>query len=280
MKLGIDLSQATVAKYMVRRVGTPSPTWRSFLRNQASGIAAIDMFVAVSASFRLLYVMVILAHGRRKIVRTAVTERPTADWRSLQVTEAFPWDTAPRCLLRDRDASYSANFHRRVEVMGTTEVVTAPRSPWQNAYVERVIGSIRRECLDHLVIFSERHLRRVLSSYVDYYHRSRTHLSLNKDCPEQRPIPARKVGKSSPSLKLAGYIIDTSASRPNGINYCLPLVAQRPKLLLSASAKTIWQCWMSGVMTPVTGYMHNWPLAEPLERSKTENRETMQRQPA
>ena len=131
LKLGIDVSQATVAKYMVRRVGRPSPTWRSFLRNQAAGIAAIDMFVVVSASFQLLYVMIILAHDRRRIVRFDVTEHPTAVWLSRQVTEAFPWDTAPRYLLRDRDASYGAHFRNRVEAMGITEVVTAPRSPWQ-----------------------------------------------------------------------------------------------------------------------------------------------------
>ena len=161
LKLGIEVSQATVAKYMVRRRGAPSSTWRSFLRNHAEGIAAIDMFVVASASFRLLYVTIILAHGRRNIVRTAVTEHPTAAWLSRQVIEAFPWDTAPRHLLRDRDASYGSYFCSRVEAMGIKEVVTAPRSPWQNPYVERVIGSIRRECLDHVVIFNERHLRRL-----------------------------------------------------------------------------------------------------------------------
>src|SRR3984893_6410174 len=146
LKLGIEISQATVAKYMVRRRGRPSPTWRSFLRNQATGIAAIDMFVVASASFRLLYVMIILAHDRRKIVRFDVTRNPTADWLARQVTEAFPWDTAPRYLLRDRDGSYGSEFCRRVDAMGITEVVTASRSPWQNAFVERVIGSLRRDC--------------------------------------------------------------------------------------------------------------------------------------
>jgi putative transposase len=204
LKLGIEISQATVAKYMVPRPGTPSPTWRTFLRNQAEGIAAIDMFVVASASFRLLYVMVILAHDRRRIIHTAVAEHPTAAWLSRQVTEACPWDTAPRYLLRDRDASYDQHFRRRVDAMGITEVVTAPRSPWQNAYVERVIGSIRRECLDHLVIFNERHLRRVLSSYVDYYHRSRTHLSLDKDCPDSRSIMPRRIGRVVAIPKVAG----------------------------------------------------------------------------
>ncbi len=167
LKLGIEISQATVAKYLVRRRGTPSPTWRSFLRNQAAGITAIDMFVVVSASFRLLYVMVILAHDRRKIVRFDVTRHPTAGWLARQVTEAFRRDTAPRYLLRDRDASYGSEFCKRVDAMGITEVVTAPRSPWRNAYVERVIGSIRCDCLDYIVIFNERHLRRVMSSYAD-----------------------------------------------------------------------------------------------------------------
>ena len=181
---------------MVRRRGVPSSTWRSFLRNHAQGIAAIDMFVVASASFRLLYVMIILAHDRRKIMRTAVTGHPTAAWLSRQVTEAFPWDTAPRYLLRDHDASYGLDFRSRVEAMGITEVITAPRSPWQNAYVERVIGSIRRECLDHIVIFNERHLRRVLSSYVDYYQRTRTHLSLDKDCPDPPPDSASQRRES------------------------------------------------------------------------------------
>ncbi len=204
LKLGIEISQAAVAKYMVRRRAAPSSTWRSFLRNHAEGIAAIDMFVVASASFRPLYVMIILAHDRRNIVSTAVTEHPTAAWLSRQVTEAFPWDTAPRYLLRDRDASYGSYFSNRVKVMGITEVVTAPRSPWQNAYVERVIGSIRRECLDHIVIFNERHLRRVLSSYVDYYHRTRTHFSLDKDCPPSRPIQPRRVGRVVAIPKVGG----------------------------------------------------------------------------
>jgi transposase InsO family protein len=204
LKLGIEVSQATVAKYMVRRRGIPSQNWRSFLRNHAQGIAAIDMFVVASASFRLLYVMIILAHDRRTILSTAVTEHPTAAWLSRQAIEAFPWDTAPRYLLRDRDASYGLEFRSRVEAMNLTEVITAPRSPWQNAYVERVIGSIRRECLDHLVIFNERHLRRVMSLYVDYYQRTRTHLSLDKDCPDFRPIQHRCVGRVLAIPKVGG----------------------------------------------------------------------------
>src|SRR5271167_1806500 len=195
LKLGIGVSQATVGRHMVRRHGPPSPTWRTFLGNQIDGIAAIDMFVVVTAAFRLLYVSVILGHARRKILHLNVTQHPTAGWLSRQITEAFPWDTAPRYLLRDRDASYGQCFRERARVMGIKEVVTAPRSPWQNAYVERVIGSIRRECLDHVVVINERHLRRVLFSYVDYYHRSRTHLSLDKDCPDTGPIQPPNTGR-------------------------------------------------------------------------------------
>jgi transposase InsO family protein len=204
LKLGIEVSQSTVAKYMMRSRGRPSPTWRTFLHNEASGIAAIDMFVVPSATFRLLFVMLILVHDRRKIVRFDVTQHPTAGWLSRQVTEAFPWDTAPRFLLRDRDASYCSVFRKRIEAMGITEVVTEPRSPWQNAYVERAIGSIRRECLDHIVVFNERHLRRVLSSYVDYYHRTRTHLSLDEDCPDSRPIQPPRCGPVVELPQVAG----------------------------------------------------------------------------
>jgi putative transposase len=182
-----------VGRYMIRRQCPASPTWRSFLQNQMDGIAAIDMFVVVTAAFR--FVSVILSHARRKILHLNVTQHLTAGWLSRQVTEAFPWDTAPRYLLRDRDTSYGRSFCDRAQAMGITEVVTAPRSPWQNAYVERVIGSIRRECLDHVVVFNERHLRRVLISYVHYYHASRTHLSLAKDCPDPRRIRPPSQGK-------------------------------------------------------------------------------------
>src|SRR5256714_232612 len=173
----------------------PSPTWRSFLHNHMYCLAAIDMFVVVTATFRLLYALIVLGHDRRKVIHFEVTENPTQDWLARQMTEAFPWDTAPRYLLRDRDASYGQDFRDRVEAMGIEEVVTAPRSPWQNPFVERIIGSIRRECLNHVIIFDERHLGRVLSSYFQYYHKSRTHLSLDKDCPETRPIHPPAAGK-------------------------------------------------------------------------------------
>jgi transposase InsO family protein len=216
LKLGIQISQATVARYMVRRTCSPSPTWRNFLSNQIEGIAAIDMFVVASASFRLLYVMVILSHARRRIVRFDVVQHPTSAWLARQVTEAFPWDTAPHYLIRDRDGSYGRVFSERLNAMGISEVVIAPRSPWQNAYVERVIGSIRRECLDHIVIYNERHLRRVMTSYRNYYHRSRTHLSLEKDCLDPRPIQLESRAKVIAIAEVGGRQLD-SQPRTQGL---------------------------------------------------------------
>jgi putative transposase len=186
------------------------------------------MFVVASASFRLLYVMIILAHDRRKIVRFDVTRYPTPGWLARQVTEAFPWQTAPRYLLRDRDASDGQDFRRQVDAMGIAEVVSAARSPWQNAYVERVIGSIRRESLDHIVIINQRHLRRVLSSYADYYRRSRAHLSLDKDCPVPRPVMPRASEASSPSRKSMACITATSVSPPDRYHFPLAQVAGLP----------------------------------------------------
>jgi putative transposase len=195
LKLGIKISQATVGRWMPWRPKVPSPTWRSFLSNHLPDIAAIDMFVVATATFQLLYALIVLSLDRRRVVHFEVTPNPTQDWLSRQMTEAFPWDTAPRYLLRDRDKSYGPTFRHRARAMGITEVVTAPRSPWQNPYAERLIGSIRRECLDHVIIFSERHLRRVLSSYFQYHHDSRTHLSLGKECPRPRPIQFPSAGK-------------------------------------------------------------------------------------
>jgi len=194
LKLGINVSQATVGRWMPWRPKVPSPTWRSFLRNHLPDIAAIDMFVVATATFQLLYALIVLSLDRRRIVHFAVTPNPTQDWLSRQMTEALPWDTAPRYLLRDRDKSYGPAFRHRVRAMGITEVITAPRSPWQNPYAERLIGSIRRECLDHVIIFNERHLRRVLSNYFQYHHNTRTHLALGKDSPTRRPIQPPSTG--------------------------------------------------------------------------------------
>ena len=195
LMLGIEVSQATVGRYMPWRPKVPSPTWRSFLRNHMRNMAAVDMFVVATATFRLLYALIVLGHDRRRIIHFEVTQNPTQVWLARQMTEAFPWDTAPRYLLRDRDASYGQAFRDRVEAMAIKEVVTAAQSPWQNPYVERVIGSIRRECLNHIIIFDECHLRGVLSSYFHYYHQTRTHLSLDKDCPDTRPVHRPAAGK-------------------------------------------------------------------------------------
>jgi putative transposase len=195
LKLGIVVSQATVGRYMPWRPKVPSPAWRSFLRNHMSDTVAVDMFVVVTATFRLLYTVIILGHDRRKVIHFDGTQNPTQVWLARQMTEAFRWDTAPRYLLRDRDASYGQAFRNRICMMGIREVVTAARSPWQNANVERIIGSVRRECLDHVIVFDEHRLRRVLSSYCRYYHQTKTHLSLGKDCPERRPLQPPTASK-------------------------------------------------------------------------------------
>ena len=188
LKLGIDIGQTSVAKYMARRRGPPSQGWKTFLRNHADGTVAMDLFVVPTISFRLLYGLLIMGHGRRQILWFGVTAHPTAEWIANQLTEACGWEQIPRYLIRDRDGAYGEIFIRRVRSIGIRDRPTSPRSPWQNAYAERLIGSIRRECLDHVVVFGERHLRHVLLSYMDYYNNTRTHLSLNKDAPISRAV--------------------------------------------------------------------------------------------
>ena len=165
LKLGIDVGQTTVAKYMAKRRRPPSQGWRTFLHNHADGIASMDLFVVPTVSFRLLYGLLILQHGRRQILWLGVTAHPTAEWIARQLTEAYGWTAAPRYLVRDRDAVYGDIFIRRLQAMGIRDRPTAARSPWQNGYAERLIGSIRRDCLDHVVVFGERHLRHLLESY-------------------------------------------------------------------------------------------------------------------
>ena len=152
LKIGIDVSQATVAKYMARNRKPPSQTWRTFLKNHAKDLVSLDFFVVPTITFQLLFAFVILSHDRRRPVHFAVTANPTAEWTARQLLQAFPWDNAPRYLLRDRDAIYGERFCETARWMGIREVLTAPRSPWQNAYAERLIGSIRRECLDHVIV--------------------------------------------------------------------------------------------------------------------------------
>jgi putative transposase len=187
-KLGIEVAKSTVEKYRVRPRKPPSPTWKTFLKNHVQDLVSLDFFVVPTVRHTLLFVLVILAHHRRRVVHFNVTEHPTAEWTAQQVINAFPWDEAPRYLLRDRDRIYGTSFQQRVQHMENEEVVIAPRSPWQNPYVERLIGSIRRECLDHVLVLHERHLRRLLTSYFQYYHRWRTHRALDMDCPVPRPV--------------------------------------------------------------------------------------------
>jgi transposase InsO family protein len=202
LKLGIDVGQTTVAKYMARGRRGPSQGWRTFLHNHADGIAAMDLFVVPTLSFRLLYGLLVLQHGRRRILWLGVTANPTAEWIARQLTEACGWEQPPRYILRDRDCVDGEVFARRLRAMGIRDRPTAPRSPWQNAYAERVIGSIRREALDHIVVFGERHLRHMLLSYMKYHNEARTHLSLNKDTPVSRAVQA--VGWIFPQSHLGG----------------------------------------------------------------------------
>jgi len=200
LKLGVGIGQTSVAKYMVRRRNPPSQGWRTFLRNHADGIAAMDLFVVPTISFRLLYGLLIMSHGRRRLLWFGVTAHPTAEWIANQLTEACGWEQIPRYLIRDRDVVYGEIFIRRLRSIGIRDRPTSPRSPWQNAYAERLIGSIRRECLDHIVVFGERHLRHVLLSYIDYYDGTRTHLSLNKHAPISRAAEAAGRILSRPIL--------------------------------------------------------------------------------
>jgi transposase InsO family protein len=188
LKLGIKISEASVAKYMVRNPKPPSQTWRTFLTNQVSQLVSVDFFTVPTISFQILYVFIVLAHDRRRILHFNVTAHPNAEWAAQQMVEAFPFDGAPRYLLRDRDRIYGSEFQNQLGIMDINEVLSAPRSPWQNPFVERVIGSIRRECLDHIIVINEESLRRALRAYIGYYHASRLHLSLDKNSPEPRAV--------------------------------------------------------------------------------------------
>jgi transposase InsO family protein len=200
LKLGFSVSQSTVAKYMVKRRGPPSQGWRTFLRNHAPDIAAMDMFVVPTIGFKLLYGFVIVRIDRRDLVWINVTTNPTAEWIARQITEAFPWDGAPGYMIRDRDRIYGAVVTRRLRAMGIRDKPIAPASPWQNGFAERLVGSIRRECLDHVIVLGEERLRRILKSYAAYYNGVRTHRSLNKDAPIWRPVQRTGVITSNPIL--------------------------------------------------------------------------------
>jgi len=180
----------------------PSQTWRTFLHNHAHAIAAIDLCVVPTLTFERLFAFLVLGHGRRQLLWFAVTRHPTAEWLAQQMVEAFPWGTAPTYLIRDNDVSYGQIFKGRLRSMGIRDRPISPRSPWQNAYVERLIGTLRRDCLDHVLIFGERHLRRVLTAYSIYYNETRTHLGLDKDTP--LPRAAQRVGTITATPILCG----------------------------------------------------------------------------
>jgi transposase InsO family protein len=202
LKLGFKVAQSSVAKYMVKRWGPPSQGWLTFLRNHAPDIAAMDLFVVPTIGFDLLYAFVIVRLDRRHLVWINVTANPTAEWVARQITEAFPWDEAPQYLIRDRDRIYGIIVTRRLRAMGIRDKPTAPVSPWQNGFAERLIGSIRRECVDHIIVLGEVHLRRILRSYADYYNGVRTHRSLNKDAPVFRLV--QRTGSIKPFPILGG----------------------------------------------------------------------------
>ena len=202
LKLGFEIAQSSVAKYMVKRLGPPSQGWRTFLRNHAPDLAAMDLFVVPTIGFDLLYAFVIVRLDRRDLVWINVTTSPTAEWIARQLTEAFPWDEAPRYLIRDRDRIYGTVVTRRLRAMGIRDKPTAPASPWQNGFAERLIGSTRRECVDHLIVLSEAHLRRILRAYALYYNEIRTHRSLDKDAPISRPV--QRIGNISSRPILGG----------------------------------------------------------------------------
>jgi hypothetical protein len=187
LKLGFEIAESTISKYMIRRRGPPSQSWRTFL-NHADAIAAIDLCVVPTLTFECLFAFLVLGQGRRQLLWFAVTRHPTAEWLAQQIVEAFPWNAAPTYLVRDNDRAYGQAFTRRLRTMGIRDRPISPRSPWQNAYVERLIGTLRRECLDHILIYGERHLRRILTLYSLYYNETRTHLGLGKDAPLRRSV--------------------------------------------------------------------------------------------
>jgi transposase InsO family protein len=202
LKLGFEVAQSSVAKYMVKRRGPPSQGWRTFLCNHVPEVAAMDLFVVPTIGFDLLYAFIIIRLDRRDLAWINVTTNPTAEWIAHQITEAFPWNEAPRYLIRDRDRIYGTIVTRRLHAMGIRDKPIAPASPWQNGFAERLIGSIRRECLDHLVVLSEAHLRRILQAYARYYNKIRTHRSLDKDAPISRPV--QRIGNITSHALLGG----------------------------------------------------------------------------
>src|SRR5215469_4237030 len=186
--LGIEISERTVSRILRAIPRPPSQTWKTFLQNHVSQIVSVDFFTVPTIRLRVLFVFLVLEHHRRRVLHFNVTDHPTAAWVAQQMVEAFADRETPRYLIRDRDGVYGLEVSRRLESLQIEEVLTAAQSPWQNAYAERLIGSVRRECLNHFVILNTRHLKRTLAAYFRYYHRSRPHLGLEKQCPIERPI--------------------------------------------------------------------------------------------
>jgi transposase InsO family protein len=202
LMLGFEVARSTVSKYMARSPKPPSQSWRTFLQNHAEAIAAIDLCVVPTLTFELLFAFLVLGHGRRQLLWFEVTRHPTAEWLARQITEAFPWTSAPRYLVRDNDRAYGHIFAARLRAMGIRDRPITPRSPWQNGIAERLIGTLRHECLDHIVVFGDAHLRKILSAYAAYYNQARTHLALQKDAPIQRAV--QRFGRISSIPVLAG----------------------------------------------------------------------------
>jgi transposase InsO family protein len=200
LMLGFEVAQSTVSKYMPQGRGPRSQGWKTFLHNQAQAIAAVDLCVVPTLSFDRLFAFLVLGHGRRQLLWFAVTRHPTAEWLARQITEAFPWASAPTYLVRDNDRAYGRAFRSRVRAMGIRDRPISPRAPWQHGHVERLIGTVRRECLDRVLIFGEAHLRRILSSYAAYYNEVRPHLALGKDAPLRRPVQRSGVILAIPIL--------------------------------------------------------------------------------
>ncbi len=194
LKLGYDLSEATVARYMLKRRGRPTQDWKTFLHNHLGEIAAIDFLTVPTVMFRTLYVFAVLSLDRRQVVHLNVTYKPSAEWTARQLYLAFPFDSAPKYLIRDRDGIYGWDVVEAIKNMGIEEKVISARSPWQNGYCERVVGTLKRECLNHVIVFGERHVKVILKRYLEYYHGSRTHLGLDKDSPDGRPVEPPEIG--------------------------------------------------------------------------------------
>ncbi len=160
--------------------GRPTQSWKTFLQNHLAEIAAIDFLTVPTVTFKTLYVFVVLSLDRRRVIHFHVTTHPTSEWTAIQLVQAFPFDSAPKYLIRDRDGIYGEKVQSTIDFLGMKEKVISARSPWQNGYCERMVGTIKRECLNHTIIFSEAHARRVLKKYFEYYHDDRTHLGLDK----------------------------------------------------------------------------------------------------